>query len=197
MNLLKSKRLPNLITGARLVAVPVVVWLILSDRMTAAFWLFIGAGISDAVDGYLAKKLKAESVLGSYLDPLADKILLIAVYLLLGRAGYLPVWLIVFVIVRDSALLGGSILVFFSDRRVAIRPLIVSKLHTGLQIVLAGYVLAQLGLGFSDFGATAILVYAVGLTTVLSASAYLWRFHKEGALGAQRRPPRGRREGGG
>lgn len=196
VDLLSVKSAPNIITVARLVAVPVIVWLIVSERMTAAFWLFIVAGVSDAVDGYLAKKLNAESVLGSYLDPLADKILLVAVYLLLGHAGFLPVWLVVLVILRDSALLGGSILMFVSDRRVAIRPLIISKINTGLQIVLAGFVLAHRGFDFPDFGVTMALVYAVGLTTVLSASAYLWRFHREGAEGAQRRQRGGRSPGG-
>ena len=178
------KALPNLISIARILAVPVVVWLILADRMSAAFWIFIGAGISDAIDGYLAKRLNARTVLGSYLDPLADKLLLIAIYLLLGRGGHIPVWLVVLVISRDAALLGGSLLVVRGDRIAAMHPLLVSKLNTSFQIVLAGLVMARLGLGWPDIGiGLDILVYAVAVTTIVSGSAYLWRMRTGSATG--------------
>jgi len=176
--------LPNLISIARLLAVPVVVWLILADRMAVAFWIFVGAGVSDAIDGYLAKRLNARTVLGSYLDPLADKLLLIAIYLLLGRAGQIPVWLVVLVIARDAALLAGSLLVVKTDRTAAMRPLLVSKLNTSFQIVLAALVMAQLGLGWPDLGvARDILVYAVAVTTLVSGSAYLWRMRTGSVTG--------------
>jgi cardiolipin synthase len=179
------KALPNLISIARLLAVPVVVWLILADRMAPAFWVFVGAGISDAIDGYLAKRLNARSVLGSYLDPLADKLLLIAIYLLLGRGGHIPVWLVVLVIARDAALLGGSLLVVRSDRTIAMRPLLISKLNTSFQIVLAALAMAQLGLGWPDIGiGFDVLVYAVAVTTFASGSAYLWRMRTGPATGA-------------
>lgn len=178
------KALPNLISIARLLAVPVVVWLILADSMAAAFWIFIGAGISDAIDGYLAKRLNARSVLGSYLDPLADKLLLIAIYLLLGRGGHIPVWLVVLVIARDAALLAGSALAVRSDRTTAMRPLLISKLNTSLQIVLAGLVMARLGLGWPDIGiGYEILIYIVAVTTFASGAAYLWRMRTGSVTG--------------
>ncbi len=179
------KALPNVISIARFLAVPVVVWLILAGHMTAAFWVFVGAGVSDAVDGYLAKRLNARTVIGSYLDPLADKLLLIAIYLLLGREGHIPVWLVVLVIARDAALLAGSLLVVRSDRTSAMRPLLVSKLNTSLQIVLAGLVMARLGLGWPDIGiGLDVLVYAVAVTTLVSGGAYLWRMRTGPATGA-------------
>jgi cardiolipin synthase len=166
------KALPNLISIARVLAVPVVVWLILADRMAAAFWIFVGAGISDAVDGYLAKRFDARTVLGSYLDPLADKMLLVAIYLLLGRDGHVPVWLVVLVVARDAALLGGSLLVVRSNRTAAMRPLLVSKLNTSFQIVLAALVMARAGLGWPDIGVGLdILIYAVAVTTLVSGAA--------------------------
>lgn len=186
---LSWKALPNIISFARLIVVPVVIWMFLTDRMAAAFWLFVAAGVSDAIDGYLAKKLKARSVLGSYLDPLADKLLLIAVFLLLGRGDYVPVWLVVLIVARDAALLGVSSLVVSKDRKTAMRPLLVSKLNTTLQIVLAGLVLARLGLGFPDIGTGHdVLVYAVAVTTTISGIAYLWRMHAVSPTGA---PPGG------
>lgn len=170
------KTLPNAITGMRLVAVPVVVWLILTGRMTGAFWVFVAAGVSDAVDGYLAKRLDAHSVLGSYLDPLADKLLLVAIYILFGQAGQIPVWLVVLVIMRDAALLGGSIVLVRADRTAAMRPLAISKVNTALQIILAGEVLARLGIGFPDLGiGHDALIYAVAATTLISGLAYLIR----------------------
>ncbi len=183
------KALPNIITIARLIAVPVIVWLFLIDRMTIAFWLFVCAGASDAIDGYLAKKLDARSVLGSYLDPLADKLLLIAIFLLLGRGGFIPVWLVVLIVARDAALMGVSSFVVRKDRETAMKPLMISKLNTALQIVLAGLVLARLGLGFPDIGVGHdILVYAVAVTTTISAILYLWRARAESLTGA---PPGG------
>ena len=183
------KALPNIITIARLIAVPVIVWLFLIDRMTIAFWLFVCAGVSDALDGYLAKKLNARSVLGSYLDPLADKLLLIAIFLLLGRDGFIPVWLVVLIVARDAGLMGVSSLVVRKDRQTAMKPLMISKLNTALQIVLAGLVLARLGLGFPDIGVGHdILVYAVAVTTTISAILYLWRARAESLTGA---PPGG------
>lgn len=175
MTLLKIQGVPNLITWARLAAVPVLVWLMLVDRMAETFWLFVVAGVSDAVDGYLAKRFNAESVFGSYLDPFTDKIMLISVYLLLARAEALPIWLVVLIIVRDAALLAGSFMLFFANRRIAMRPMIISKINTGLQIVLAGYVLAWLGLEFTDHGVTNVLVFAVAAATFLSGTAYTYR----------------------
>lgn len=175
MALLKIQGVPNLITWARLAAVPVLVWLMLVDRMAETFWLFVVAGVSDAVDGYLAKRFNAESVFGSYLDPFTDKIMLISVYLLLARAEALPIWLVVLIIVRDAALLAGSFMLFFANRRIAMRPMIISKINTGLQIVLAGYVLAWLGLEFTDHGVTDVLVFAVAAATFLSGAAYTYR----------------------
>lgn len=183
--ILSVRMLPNLITIARLIAVPVVIWMFLTDRIAIAFWIFIAAGVSDAIDGYLAKKLDARSVLGSYLDPLADKLLLISVFVLLGRSGYMPVWVVVLIVARDAALLGVSSLVVSKDRKTAMRPLMISKVNTTLQIVLAGLLLSRLGLGFPELGiGYDILIYTVALTTTISGIAYLWRMHTVSPTGA-------------
>jgi len=179
------KLLPNIITIGRLIAVPVVVWMFLTDRVAIAFWVFIGAGVSDAIDGYLAKRLDARTVLGSYLDPLADKLLLIAVFVLLGRSGFIPFWLVILIVARDAALMGVSALVVRKDRKTAMHPLMISKLNTALQIVLAGLVLARLGFGHPDIGfGHDVLVYAVAAATTISGIAYLWRMHSASPTGA-------------
>ncbi|MDP6926510.1 MAG: CDP-alcohol phosphatidyltransferase family protein, partial [Rhodospirillales bacterium] len=102
--------LPNSITLARLFCVPVVVWLILVDRMGAAFWVSFAAAISDAIDGIIAKRFRMETVLGGFLDPIADKALLVCVYIALGYEGYLPEWVVILVVFRDALIIGGALL---------------------------------------------------------------------------------------
>jgi cardiolipin synthase (CMP-forming) len=165
--------LPNLITLARLLAVPLTVWLMVSGRYEPAFWLFVAAGISDALDGFLARRLGARSELGAYFDPLADKCLLVGAYVTLGLQGAIVSWLVILVVFRDLLIIGGALLYQTLTHSLTMQPLLVSKLNTLLQIVLIGVVLAGLGLGFDDRPATEILVYAVAATTLLSGAAYI------------------------
>lgn len=168
--------LPNAITVGRLLAVPLMVWLIVSGRMTAAFWLFVAAGISDGVDGFIAKRFRAESRLGSYLDPLADKVMLVCIYVTLGLEGHLSSWLVILVVFRDALIIGGAILSQLLDHTLRIRPLYISKVNTVAQIVLAAVVLAQLGADFPGFPLVGILEVIVGFTTASSGAIYLVRW---------------------
>ena len=93
--------LPNSISLLRLLAVPLTVYLLMSQEMVAAFWVIVAAGVSDGLDGYLAKRFNAVTRLGTYLDPLADKAMLIAVCLCLVYLGYLPGWIVALAILRD------------------------------------------------------------------------------------------------
>ncbi len=171
--------LPNLISLARLLAVPIAVWLIIVDHFTVAFWLFIAAGVSDALDGFLARRLGNRSVLGGYLDPLADKALLTSVYVSLGYVDHMARWLVIMVVFRDVLIIGGAILYHTLTQRLKIQPLMVSKVNTAAQIALAALILAQLGLGFEAPGASDLLVYVVAATTLVSGGAYIaiwgWR----------------------
>ena len=165
--------LPNIITLGRLLSVPVAIYLILNNYMTAAFWLFVAAGISDGVDGYLAKTLGQSSALGAYLDPIADKVLLVGVYLTLGHAGHLPTWLVIMVVFRDLIIVGGIVLLHISTNEVRMRPLLVSKINTAVQIALIALVLAELGLNFDLGSYLDALVYVVAATTVASGASYI------------------------
>jgi len=165
--------LPNFISLGRLLAVPVAVWLILSGKFGFAFWVFVAAGISDAVDGFLAKRMNAQTELGKVLDPLADKALLVAVYVTLGQAGHLPVWLVILVVFRDLLIVGGIILSHTLGRPVRMRPLKISKVNTGAQIVLAGGILAVLGLDLKVDQLILPMVWLVATTTAISGGAYL------------------------
>ncbi len=101
----------NLITLGRLLSVPVSVWLILAGQFAAAFWMFVLAGISDAVDGFIAKRFDMRTKIGALLDPVADKTLLVSIYVTLGVAGQLPTWLVILVVSRDLMIVGGFLLV--------------------------------------------------------------------------------------
>ena len=139
--------IPNLITLGRILLVPIVVWAISSGAMWIAFVLFLAAGVSDGIDGFLAKRFGMTTVLGSYLDPLADKALLVSIYVTLGVSGLLPRWLVILVVSRDVMIVGGVMLSWLVGSPVKMKPLIVSKLNTLAQIVLASVVLGSLGYG--------------------------------------------------
>ena len=93
--------IPNIITLGRILLVPIIVWAIASSQMEIAFAIFIIAGVSDAVDGFLAKRFNMASELGALLDPLADKALLVSIYVALGIWGAVPRWIVILVVSRD------------------------------------------------------------------------------------------------
>jgi len=177
--------IPNLITLGRILLVPIVVWAISSGAMWIAFILFLAAGVSDAVDGFLAKRFNMTTMLGSYLDPLADKALLVSIYVTLGINGLLPRWLVILVVSRDVMIVGGVMLSWLVGSPVKMKPLIVSKLNTLAQIVLASVVLGSLGYRLDIPTATTILMGLVAATTLLSIAAYLteWMRHMNDAMG--------------
>jgi cardiolipin synthase len=165
--------IPNAITLARLCAVPLAVWLILKHEMVAAFWLFVAAGISDAVDGYIAKTFNARTAVGAVLDPVADKALLVTVYVTLGITGRLDDWLVILVVFRDIFIVGGVLVLYVLGSPPEIRPLMVSKANTVLQIVLAGVVLLQAAYGIPPALVVEALVWAVAASTLASGVAYV------------------------
>jgi cardiolipin synthase len=170
---------PNLITVGRIVLVPVVIWAITSGNMLLAFWLFVAAGISDAVDGFIAKRFNAQTEFGAYLDPLADKALLMSIYVTLSIEMLLPRWIVIAVVSRDIMIMGAVVLSWIMNKPVEIHPLIVSKLNTAAQIALAALVLASSGFKFNAVEATNVLLIVAGGLTFVSAAAYLieWMKH--------------------
>lgn len=165
--------LPNLITIARILLVPVMVWAIASQEMAIACFLFLAAGLSDAVDGFLAKRFGMTSELGAYLDPLADKVMIVSIYVSLGITEAIPRWLVILVVSRDLLIVGGVILSWILGNPIKVKPLMVSKLNTVAQIVLAGVVLAALGFNFNADIARQALMALVAVLTLLSVGFYL------------------------
>jgi len=171
--------IPNSLTLSRIVLVPLVVWLIITHEILAAFLLFLFAGLSDAADGFLAKRYNWHTELGAYLDPIADKALLVSIYVTLGLAGQLPAWLVIAVVSRDILIVGAVVLSWMLSRPLSMHPLLISKANTFSQIVLAGLVLAELGLGLGLEEIVQILVWVTGALTIVSAAAYFiaWLKH--------------------
>ena len=169
----RSITIPNLISVFRLVLVPVAIDAILSGSFAMAFWVFLVAGISDGIDGFIARAFDQKSELGSYLDPLADKLLLVSIFVTMAVIGALPVWLAMLVLSRDVLIIGGVVLSWGLDRRLPIQPKMVSKANTMAQIGFAALVLGSKAFGFEPGWLwTAGIVVVVGLTLV-SGAAYV------------------------
>ncbi len=170
--------LPNLITFARLCAVPLAVWLVIDRRLDIAFVLFLAAGASDAIDGWLARRMGGSNSVGALLDPVADKALLVTMYVTLAAVHEVPDWLAILVVFRDLVIVGGVIVLGLLGAPVAIRPLFVSKVNTTLQILLVALTLFLAGFGARGpavASGLAALTWAVGISTLASGAAYVWR----------------------
>ena len=165
--------IPNLITLARLLSVPLIIYLIMNASYGWAFALFLAAGASDAIDGYIAKALDQTTALGVYFDPLADKALLVSVYVTLGMNGLIDDFVVILVVFRDVLIVGGVLLLLVLRRHWEARPAMLSKVNTGVQIFLAAIVLAQAGLSIGMAQLIDIAQYAVVVTTVGSGAWYL------------------------
>lgn len=179
----ESLSIPNLITLARILLVPVVVWAIATGQILLAFLLFLAAGISDGVDGFLAKRFGWKTELGAYLDPLADKVLIVSIYVSLGITGVIPLWIVILVVSRDIMIVGAIILSWLIDQPVQIKPLMVSKANTAAQIVFACLVLGSRGLGVDIEPVLTMVMVLVAVLTLVSVALYLaeWVRHMNSA----------------
>ncbi len=165
--------LPNLITIGRLLLVPLIIWLITASQPAAAFYVLIVAGVSDAVDGFLARQFDLRSDLGTYLDPIADKALLVSIYVTLATVAAIPVWLAILTVSRDLLIVGAFVLSWMLDVPTSVTPLRISKANTVAQIVLAVVVLGDLAFSIDMSIVRTVLVYLVAFLTVVSATIYL------------------------
>src|SRR6202140_1020641 len=114
--------IPNIITLGRILLVPFIVWAIASNQMEIAFAIFVVAGVSDAVDGFLAKRFNMASELGALLDPLADKALLVSIYVALGIWGAVPRWIVILVVSRDIMFVTAVIVSWWVGKPIPMKP---------------------------------------------------------------------------
>lgn len=134
----------NIITVVRLLFTPIIIWLIFSSYYYLGLIFFVLSGLSDALDGFIAKQFNQRTILGSYLDPVADKTLIVSSILALGYMGAIPSWLIILIVSRDLAILGAVIISWLVERSLKIEPIISSKINTFLQIFYIGLILLSL-----------------------------------------------------
>lgn len=174
--------IPNLITIARLFLVPLVIVMIVNARWEAAFIVFVVAGVSDAVDGFLARRCGMASELGAWLDPIADKALIVSIYITLAIVGAIPIWLVVLVAARDIMIVAAVLLSWLLARPLTIAPFAVSKLNTAAQIAFAALALGSRAFGVDPGQAGAVGELIVAVLTLGSMAAYLafWLRHMAG-----------------
>lgn len=171
---MQRRDIPNIISLLRLLAVIPVVFLLLEHRYGWALALFAAAGISDGLDGYLAKHYGWRTRLGGILDPLADKVLLVACFLVLGTLSLIPVWLVVAAIFRDLLITGGALLYNYRVEELEAAPIVASKINTVLQILLVVLVIADAGpLPLPD-PVIDSLVWACLASVLVSGAQYVW-----------------------
>jgi len=155
---------PNLLTFVRILLTPLLAWFLLRRSMTAAFGVFFIAGLTDALDGLLARVLNQKSRLGAYVDPLADKLLLLTSFVLLWKVGEIPSWLIWVVLTRDFVILSGLLVLFFCQVHFEIRPLTSSKLTTLFQLGTVFSLLGKSILKFPEVFYSVLFVITAGLS---------------------------------
>lgn len=171
---MNASQLPNLLTVSRIAAAPILI-LMLKDRdYAAALLVFLIAGFSDALDGWIAKRFRYTSRLGAILDPVADKILLVSSYVMLMLLDHLPFWLVLTVAFRDLLIMGGYLAYTSVVGPVRMSPSMLSKFNTLMQILLVVTVLVHEAIGLHYPPLIDLLIYAVFVTTVASGVHYVW-----------------------
>jgi len=166
-------QIPNLLTLLRILMVPVVVVLLSSQHYAEALLVFVAAGITDGLDGWIAKTFDLQSDFGAMLDPIADKLLLVTTYTTLAVLGDIPFWLLVLVVFRDFIIVGGYWLLVAMEKKLEVQPSLISKLNTFFQILLVVVVLVhQSGWLMLDQVINVTIVVVV-VTTVSSGMGYI------------------------
>ena len=171
--------IPNAISISRIVLVWPILWLIVNDEFVWAFLLIVIAGLSDGIDGYLAKRFKWDTPLGAKLDPVGDKILIAGTFITLAYTGHAPVWLAVFVFSRDIVLVAGSSAINYLIKPFEGSPSRIAKLNTLLQLEFIAFVLCRAAFGWPDQIGITVLGAALVVTGVISMVDYmlLWVRH--------------------
>jgi cardiolipin synthase len=174
---MQARHIPNLITALRLMLVAPLVWMLVEDRYEVALLLFVAMGASDGMDGFLAKRYGWQSRVGKFMDPLADKAMLVSTYLALGWLGGVPAWLVALIILRDLIIICGAVAYHFVTRRLEMNPTLLSKINTGAQILLAILVILDQFRPIGDVAMNA-LIAVVLLTTMASGAHYVFEWSR-------------------
>lgn len=182
--------LPNFLTMLRIIAVPVFLICVTSQAYRAAYLIFIGAGITDTVDGALARLTDSRSTLGAVLDPLADKLLLVSSFIVLGINGAVPTWLVALLVSRDVIIVGGYFVIYFVHQAaMPIEPTQLGKVNTFFELFTIAFVLMSLARPSLPLAeVNAINVYVTAVTAAVSGLQYvygglLWHQRRGASIG--------------
>ncbi len=175
--------LPNAISLMRIALVGPILWLVLNGGFTWALALFLVAGFSDGIDGYLAKRFDWHTRLGALLDPVADKLLVAGTFITLAYTQHIPIWLAAVVILRDAIIIGGAAAYNFIVKPVQGEPTRISKLNTALQLLFLLFVLSRAGFGWPDDITITVLGAAILITVVISGVDYVWSWSNRARAG--------------
>jgi cardiolipin synthase (CMP-forming) len=170
------RHVPNLLSALRLLAAPVAAWAILANHDTLALAMFAFAGLSDLADGFVARRWGFASRFGAWLDPIADKLLMLLCFVALLRVGVAPFWLVVLVIARDSAIASGALLARALNLPLRVAPLVIGKASTAVQVGYVGILLLLLAFDRESPRLVAAAGYTVAVFAILSLAAYAQLF---------------------
>lgn len=168
---------PNLITTLRIILTPIFIIYLLNEQLLSALVVFIVCGVSDGLDGFLARVLKQKSMLGAYLDPIADKLILASTFIVLAVMEFIPSWLAVIVITRDVLISLGVIVLLIYRMEIRIRPSILSKITTCCQFITIIGILASGYLEMSSHVYSGLFV-VTGIFTISSGLHYIHTWFK-------------------
>jgi len=164
--------LPNFLSLARILLIPILIILLINGAFFWALLIFSVAALTDAADGMLARLMQQRTLIGSYLDPIADKLLSGSSFICLAILGLIPGWLAVLVISRDIIILGGLLILFILGRLPKIQPTLASKLTTFFQLLTIVIVLFSQIVPFGSL-LIKVLIWTTGAFTILSGSQYV------------------------
>lgn len=173
---MQLRHLPNVISCLRLLLIVPILWALISEHYSLAFYLFLVAGISDGLDGLLARLYGWTTRFGAFIDPVADKLLLMGSFITLGLMGHIPLALAILVIARDVWIIGGALSYQYWIGPLEFKPLFMSKLNTFFQLLLLITLLVNLGLFKLPPLFLQTLIVLVFITTSISFIQYTWEW---------------------
>lgn len=177
--------LPNAISISRILLILPILWLFVNEQFGWALGLFLAAGLSDGIDGYLAKKYHWDTRLGAFLDPAGDKLLIAWSYGTLAYLGHIPIWLAFIVIFRDVVIVAGSFMYHYLVRRLEGQPTRISKLNTALEFIFLVLVIWKAGYDWPDDITITVLGASVLVTVVISGYDYVSNWIRSAREGAE------------
>ncbi len=176
--------IPNILTLLRVLFTPLLVWLLLDHRFGTALVIFLLAGLTDGLDGFIARVFEQKSKLGAYLDPVADKLLLVSSFILLGLVGAVPAWLVVVTVSRDVIIVLGVATLAFHQVPVEIKPTVLSKINTLFQLITIFLMLVNLSvfyipnwIAYTLFGTIGVLCFVTVFQYILQGIR-IWEIHR-------------------